>query len=271
MWKVYTISLCRFSLLTLLLACGPARAQQESTEEELLEEAAKLYNLEKYSEAAAAYERILRSGKHSAGLYFNLGNAHYKMNQLGPSILYYEKALLLDPGDKQIRQNLRFAEQMRIDAIEVLPETFGQRLSTTFLGAFHYDTWAALAVAFSVLLSGFYVVYFVAQESRRKRLFFILGSVSVLLFLICLGAGLAGRAAYLKEQPAILFGDSVRLTSAPNPRSELLFELHEGTKVYLLDELDDWARVRLPNGVTGWLQRNQLVAIKGSAIPSWGS
>ncbi len=233
------------------------------------EEAAKLYNLEKYEESAAIYERILRSGRHSANLYFNLGNTHYKMGNIGPSIFYYEKALLLEPGDREIQQNLKFAEQMKIDDIEVLPETFSQRVGSVLLGSFHYDTWAILAVVFSALLSGFYVVYFLSSESRQKRLFFTLGVVASFLFVLSLLASVGGYRRYVNEQPAIIFNERVALTSAPNNRSEILFELHEGTKVYVLDELDEWTRVRLQNGQTGWMPLESIMRLKGSEIPTW--
>jgi len=233
------------------------------------EEAAKLYNLEKYEESAAIYERILRSGRHSANLYFNLGNTHYKMGHIGLSIFYYEKALLLKPGDREIQQNLKFAEQMKIDDIEVLPATFSQRVGSLLLGSLHYDTWAALAVGFAILLSGFYVVYFLSAGSRRKRLFFILGVAASFLFLLSLLASVGGYRRYVNEQPAIIFEEKVALTSAPNNRSEILFELHEGTKVYVLDELDEWTRVRLQNGQTGWMPLESIMRLKGNEIPSW--
>jgi len=241
------------------------------TEEELLEEAAKLYNLERYDEAAALYEQILRNGRHSAGLYFNLGNTHYKMGRLGPSIFYYEKALLLRPGDKEVQQNLRFARQMRIDDIEELPETFGQRVSSAFLQAFHFDTWAWLAVFSVFIASAFYIVYFVSERSRQKRLYFALGAIAGFFFVLCLSASIGSYNQYVREQPAILFADSVALTGAPNDRSEILFELHEGTKVFVLDQLDEWAKVRLQNGLTGWLPVRSFRLLKGDEIPEWGT
>lgn len=239
------------------------------TEQELLEEAARLYNLDKFDQAAALYERVLRSGRHSAGLYFNLGNTHYKSNRLGPSIFYFEKALLLAPGDREIQDNLRYAQQQRIDDIEVLPLSLGRQLSMSFLGWFHYDTWAAIAVGFSFLLSALFIVYFVSINSKQKRLFFVLGSIAGFLFIGSLLSAWAAYTTYQREQPAIIFERQTTLNEAPNDRAEVLFDLHEGTKVYVLDQLDEWARVRLENGLTGWMPASAIRKLKDGSIPEW--
>ncbi|MBT8264093.1 MAG: tetratricopeptide repeat protein, partial [Muriicola sp.] len=87
----------------------------------LFENATTAYNKGNYEAAIQNYLEILENGEHSAILYYNLGNAYYKLNKIGPSIYYYEKALLLDPNDTEIKQNLAFAQNMTIDAIEPLP------------------------------------------------------------------------------------------------------------------------------------------------------
>ena len=87
-----------------------------SQNDSVFSEANTLYNNGKYAEAIDKYESILDSDQHSAELYFNLGNANYKLNNIAPSIYYYEKALLLEPNDKDIQNNLAFAQNMTIDA-----------------------------------------------------------------------------------------------------------------------------------------------------------
>ena len=93
------------------------------TAEDLFAQANTQYNLGQYQEALVLYDSIVTLGVHSADLYFNIGNAHYKLNQIAPSILNYEKALLLDSGHKGVLTNLPFAQNMTLDAIESLPET----------------------------------------------------------------------------------------------------------------------------------------------------
>lgn len=88
----------------------------------LFEQGNALYNDGNYEQAILKYENILENGEHSAELYFNLANAHYKLNHIAPSIYYYEKALQLAPNDKEIKNNAAFARNMTIDAIDSVPE-----------------------------------------------------------------------------------------------------------------------------------------------------
>ena len=81
-----------------------------------------MYNEGQYHEALDKYSTILESGNHSAELYFNMGNSHYKLNNIAPSIYYFEKALLLEPNDKEISNNIAFARNMTIDSIEKVPD-----------------------------------------------------------------------------------------------------------------------------------------------------
>ena len=91
-----------------------------------------MYNEGKYAEAISLYESILATKKHSAALYFNLANAHYKLNHIAPSIYYYEKALQLNPNDSDIKNNLAFAQNMTIDAINDVPEVgFSKLINNT--------------------------------------------------------------------------------------------------------------------------------------------
>ena len=91
--------------------------------ETLFNQATEAYNEGAYQKAVDNYLEILDNGQHSAELYYNLGNSYYKLNQIAPSIYYYEKALLLRPNDEEIKNNLAYANNMTLDAIETLPET----------------------------------------------------------------------------------------------------------------------------------------------------
>ena len=103
----------------ILLLSLSASAQQNA----LFDSATKAYNAGEYQSAVDIYLEILESGKHSPELYYNLGNAYYKLNQIAPSIYYYEKALLLKPNDVEIKNNLGYAQNMTLDAIDTMPET----------------------------------------------------------------------------------------------------------------------------------------------------
>lgn len=105
--------------LLFLFSVGIVQGQNNA----LFDQATEAYNVGEYQKAIESYEKILENGEHSANLYYNMGNAYYKQNQIAPSIYYYEKALLLQPNDPEIENNLAYAKNMTLDAIESLPET----------------------------------------------------------------------------------------------------------------------------------------------------
>ena len=112
----------------------------------LFESANKAYNDGNFTEAIAQYKEILETGNHSAAIYYNLGNAYYKSNEIGPSVYYFEKALQLSPNDEDILNNLAYAKNMTIDAIEPLPKTQLSKFIGNITGTFTYNEWAWIAV-----------------------------------------------------------------------------------------------------------------------------
>ena len=158
-----------FAILTIALGVL-VNAQNDA----LFAEANTLYNDGKYNEAIEKYEAILESNQHSEALYFNLANAHYKLDNIAPSIYYYEKALLLNPNDEEIRNNLRFAQNMTIDAIDTVPEVGFSRIYKNIVNSFSAAKWAITAVisvfAFVIVFMWYYFFVHKLEYSSRKVL-----------------------------------------------------------------------------------------------------
>lgn len=227
----------------------------------LFEKGNKLYNQGNYLEAIEAYKEILETKNHSAELYFNLGNAYYKLNGVAPSIYYYEKALQLDPNDKDILNNLAFAKNMTIDAIDTVPEAWTTKLINTIANYMTFDGWAKTAVAFIVCFVLLFIVYDFAYASVKKRMAFI-GSMASLCFVI-VSLVLAFHKFNLEknDRPAIVFAQESKVKSEPNSRSEEAFLLHEGTKVQVLDTINNWKKIKLADGKTGWIPNADIKAL----------
>ncbi|MBM1104960.1 tetratricopeptide repeat protein [Aurantibacter crassamenti] len=220
------------------------------------------YNEGDFVTAADQYLAILEKGTHSAELYFNLGNAYYKLNQIAPSIYYYEKALVLKPNDSEIINNLAYAQNMTLDAIETLPTTGLKNLYKQFTEILNYDQWAKIAVLFMILFVLLYIAFYFFSYSTRKRIAFI----SSLIALVC--SVLAVVFAYIefddfnKNNPAIVFVKESQVKTEPNDRSQQAFILHEGTKVNVIGSLDDWQEIKLSDGQTGWISSENIKLIK---------
>ncbi len=228
----------------------------------LFKKATELYNSGAYKEAIEQYEQILSNGEHSAALYYNLGNCYYKLNQIAPSIYNYEKALLLDPGDKEIRNNLAFAQQMTIDAIEPLPESGLAKIYNSFIGVLSFDQWAYMAVFFVILFVLGYLAYYFLKYSSQKRVAFIASMVSLILGALFIAFAFVQRKQYDAEQPAIVFAAECLVKSEPNNRSTEVFLLHEGTKVQVIEGLEEYNRIELADGKTGWVLEEDIRLLK---------
>ena len=227
----------------------------------LFEKGNTLYNEGKYAEAVDAYSSILETENHSAAIYFNLANAHYKLNNVAPSIYYYEKALQLSPNDDDIKNNLSFAKNMTVDAIDILPETGFSKLGKKITHAFTFDGWAKLAVTFVFLFVILFLMYHFAYSTLKKRLAFIASNVSLLLMIIALLLAFHKYGLDKKDKPAIVFAQESKVKSEPNKRSEESFRLHEGTKVQVLDTVKDWKKIKLADGKTGWVSAKDIKAL----------
>ena len=206
------------------------------------DKATTLYQKGDYTQAAAVYSSILKSGKESSALYYNLGNTYYKLNNVPESIYYYEKALQLDPENADAKNNLIFANQMKVDAITPLPKTWVRQLSDGIVGLFSAHTWAVLSIIgiFAFVLS--FLLYYFVERTALKRTFFSL----MLVFLF------SAIGSYT------LAHKTVRVFSDANAYSSEVMQLHEGTKVEIIEDAKDWVKIRLVNGKTGWTKVNSL-------------
>ncbi|WP_396636414.1 tetratricopeptide repeat protein [Maribacter sp. R77961] len=230
--------------------------------ESLFNNATAAYNDGDYKKAIAFYNSILEEGQHSAPLYFNLGNSYYKLNDIAHSIYYYEKALLLAPEDKEIRNNLAYAQQMTLDAIDTMPETGLSRFYKTVTSQLSFDQWAKLGVVLMFLFVLLYIIFYYAQYASRKRWAFIGSLVSLFLCIITLAFAFVQYNDFQKQQPAIIFTDEIGIQSEPNAGSDEIFILHAGTKVNIIERLNDWKRIKLADGKTGWVPSENLKALK---------
>jgi len=244
----------KYGVVILLFVVTFSMAQNN----QLFEQGKERYKNGKYQEAITSWMQVLDNGKHSASVYFNLGNAHYKLNHVGPSIYYYEKALQLAPNDKDIKTNLAFAENARIDAIEPLPKTIFSKWYTNVSSILTFDGWAVTSVVLVMLFVLLFLLYYFSFSERRKRLLFAGSLFSVLLFLVAFTMTYQTYADFNTNNPAIVFSEKTEAKSGPSLGSDNAFLVHEGTKVQITATDANWVRVVLANGKEGWLPATDL-------------
>jgi tetratricopeptide (TPR) repeat protein len=221
-----------------------------------------LYQKGKYQEAIKAYETELAANKQSAELFFNIGNCYYKLNKVAPSIYNYEKALLLNPDDTEIQNNLKFAQKLQIDDIKTVEKVGFNKVIQDFTNTFNYNTWGGITVGLSILFLLCFVGYYFSQITVSKRLFFV-GMFSVLLLLlVSVAAAIFEKNQFNNDQPAIVFSEVASVKSEPKVGAADAFMLHEGTKVYIVETLDNWNKIQLTDGNEGWIENNAIKRLK---------
>jgi tetratricopeptide (TPR) repeat protein len=227
----------------------------------LFEEGNTAYNNGDFFKAVTLYEQTLLTGKHSASLYFNLGNAYYRLNKVAESIYNYEKARQLDPENEDFKVNSAFAQNMTIDAIEPLPESQLSQVQNSLYAIASASIWSKIVVLLVWLFAIFFSIYLLNKTIKLKRLFFVLSLISLILFLSSFTIKFFANAEQENKKYAIIFSNEINIWSEPNLRAEIQFTLHEGTKVELLDSLDEWEKIRIANGSEGWIKNASLKSL----------
>ena len=240
--------------------CFVAFGQEKDT---TFENANAAYNAGQFEKAVMLYKQILESGQHSAELYFNLGNSYYRLNQVGESIFYFEKAKQLQPTDEDINVNSSFAQNMAIDAVEVLPKSQVTQLKDSIIELFSQEGWAYFIVLLAWLLVLFWGLYLWNKIPFIKRTFFVSSLVLALFLIGSLFIAVIKSANTADTTYGILFNEKMEVWAEPNSRAEVLFLLHEGTKGQMLDELQDWQKIRIANGSEGWIKNAKVRSLKG--------
>ncbi len=235
-----------------------AHAQNDA----LFEQANNAYNEGDYDNAIQNYLDILEKGQHSAALYYNLGNSYYKLNKIAPSIYYYEKALLLTPNDTEIINNLAYAQNMTLDAIDTMPEMGFSKFYRKLTAMLSFDQWAYTAVLFMMLFVVLYIAFYYFRYSVRKRIAFISSLVSLLISIMTAILAFLQYDAFKNDSPAIVFSSEVEVKSEPNNRSQAVFTLHEGAKVNVLENLNDYHKISIADGKTGWIPKESIKLLK---------
>lgn len=263
MLKIFNVLVVLFFVSSSAVAQSDSLAVADTPESVLTkQEADSLYDKGLYAEAADAYEVIIANNGVSADLYYNLGNAYYKLDEIARSILNYERALLLNQGDEDIRANLALARGKTVDKVTPPSEMFFVSWWRDFANMVSVDTWAVVAVvSFVLLLLGVAAYLFVEQIIVRKIGFYS-AALFLLLTIVFNLAAMFQRDSIMNRTTAIIMQPVVSVKSSPNDAGTDLFLIHTGSKVEILDDtMTDWAKIKLEEGKEGWVQTDVMAII----------
>ena len=224
-------------------------------------EANKYYSTANYELAKNGYLALLNEGHYSTELYYNLGNTYFKLGELAPSILYYEKAKKLNPLGEYIHHNLEFACQMTVDknensGAEVLSAWWGTLVKFQPL-----NRWALFSILFLLSAAVLFVVFLFVKNRSQKQAVFYVSMICVICFLCILFIGFQSKAQIEERTHGIVFSPSVTIVGEPSEEGPKLFTLHEGAKVELLNKEGDWQRIRFGEEKIGWIKAELVKGI----------
>ena len=219
------------------------------------------YSQENYQKAAQGYEQLLKQGV-SPDLYYNLGNCYYRMDNMTLAVLNYERALLLSPGDKDIRFNLQMARSKTIDKIVPESEMFFVTWYRSLVNLQRVDAWALTAIISLFAAWVLALVYLFANIIWLRKVGFFGGLLFLGIFLASNLFAWQQKQVLNQRSGAIIIRSAVNVKSTPAAHGTDLFILHEGTKVNITDgSMHDWKRVRVADGKEGWLETREIEII----------
>jgi tetratricopeptide (TPR) repeat protein len=228
------------------------------TPESWVEKGNKAYTKGKFNQAVEYYQNSLKSGKESSYLYYNLGNTYFRLGNIPSAILNYERAKRLNPYNEDINLNLEIANRKIIDKIEVVPQLFFVHWWNTLSVLLPVDFWAVLSIIFSLFFFMFLFFYLIAQGYFGRRRAFRLFTLSLILGLICYHFADKQHDRFTNSKEAIIFSPTVNVKSSPDEKGTDKFVIHEGTKVILLDDFNNWFKIKIANGSVGWVEKNVM-------------
>ena len=219
------------------------------------------YNNGQFENALDSYLKVLNQNYHSAELYFNIGNTYYKLDSIAHSIFYFEKAKKMSPMDRDILNNLGYAENMKIDLIEKLPKSQIENFQIYLFNIFSSNQLGYIILLLLWFFCILFSLYYFIRNSRLKKILFLISSLFFLLIATTFIIGIQKSIYDSSLTEAIVFEKQISVNDEPNDRSEVLFNLHEGTKVNILEKLENWLKIKLENGAEGWIKSKGIKQI----------
>lgn len=245
-----------FSFVLMILMLMPLSANAITKQNADVEYAKGNYQL-----AIKDYQEILKTGV-SSEIYYNLGNAYYRTDNITQALLAYERALQLSPGDNDIRFNLQYARSKTIDKITPETEMFFVTWYNSLVNFTSVDRWANTAIVSIVMALLLILVFLFAPQMWARKSGFYGSAVFLLLFAFANLFAFQQKHELETKQGAIVIAPTVNVKKTPAASGTDVFVIHEGTRVDITDRgMKQWRGIKLADGREGWLKTSQIEEI----------
>ena len=228
----------------------------------LFNAASAAYSEGQWADAAGTYTAIENLGLESPALYCNMGNAWFKSGDVAKAMLYYERALKLDPSYDDARYNIAVISDFIQDRIEPVPEFILKTWTRDLCYILDSDTWAVISLIFLAAVAVSLLLLFLSSSLALRRIGFFSAIAAFLLTVMSVSFAFWQKADYSRKDGAVIMVPVVSVKSSPSSDTSTdLFILHEGTKVVILDEVGDWRNIELADGRQGWMKSADMEVI----------
>jgi len=219
-----------------------------------------LYNANSFEQAIDGYKSILNKDINNGILYYNIGNCYYRLNDLGYARLFYEKAKLYNPTDRDVLHNIELVKAQLIDDIKNIPQFFLVKIINDINVKLNSSQWAYVVILALYLNLIFFLLFFFSKsvDARVNSLRSLLITIPILLITVFF---LIYSNFDNKYDTAVLVDSNAYVKTAPSMEADDYFIIHEGVKFQLIDEVDNWSRVLLSDGKDGWISNSTFLKI----------
>ena len=204
------------------------------------------------------YQKLINEGYKSYQLYFNLGNSYYRNNELGKAIYYYELASKSNPADDDIKINLAIATSKTIDKVNSKENFFITAIKTNILLSFSTFTWSIFTISFISLASILFFIFINSNNILIKRISFIGTCFCFILFTLSYFLGYTSLKSKSENKFAIITSKEIKILNEPTISGISKFNLHEGTKIRIVENKGEWILIKLDNGNEGWIKTTDV-------------
>jgi tetratricopeptide (TPR) repeat protein len=225
-----------------------------ATTNAILDSANSAYKKGDFDKASKKYETILTSGLESADLYYNLGNSYFRLKNIPKAILNYERAKLLAPDDEDINFNLSLVNSFIVDKVNILPEFIVFTWFNKLTNGLSVNQWSIFSLSFFLVTLIFFLFFLFSGVTGWRKFFLWFGTFFLIISIGTTIVALKARSEIVNNNSAIVIASVTTAKSSPDDASTDLFIIHEGTKILINEELDDWSEIKLLDGSVGWIK-----------------
>lgn len=219
------------------------------------------YKKGEFGKAAKIYELILENEIESSEIYYNLGNTYFRLKEIPKAILNYERAKLLAPEDEDINYNLNLVNSFIVDKVNPLPEFIVFTWIKSIRSTFSVNQWSMFSLLLFIISLLIYLLFLFSGVALWRKLFFWSGTLLLIVSIVIAGFAIKSRSEIVNNHAAIITTPVATAKSSPDDASTDLFIIHEGTKVIISEELEEWSEIKLLDGSIGWVKSKDFEKI----------